>query len=108
MRAQAAIYYDTNNTYGTSVACTVTAANPNVLTGCTGLFADATMQSGLKAAATASGQTVTATTNAAGDAYGIEAVLKTLNTTAWCVDSGGKSTQETITANTAVAVTACP
>ena len=110
MRAQAAIYYDTNNKYSAAaVTCTVTGANPNVLTGCTDLFADATMQSGLKAAASASGQTVTATTDSAGGLYGIEAVLKTSTTAGWCVDSGGKSEAVTLaTANTAVAVTACP
>ncbi len=107
MRAQAAIYYDSNSsTYGTSVACTVTSAG--VATGCTSIFADPTMLSGLKAAASASGQTLTATTDSTGQLYGIEAVLKTVDTNAWCVDSGGKSIQETITANTAVAVTACP
>jgi hypothetical protein len=66
------------------------------------------MLSGLKAAASASGNTVTGTTDSTGGLYGIEAVLKTSNTTAWCVDSGGKSVQETVTANTAAAVTACP
>ncbi|MCX6752225.1 MAG: type II secretion system protein [Candidatus Nomurabacteria bacterium] len=108
MRAQAAMYYDTNSTYGTSVTCTVTAANPNVLTGCTGLFADTTMQSALKQAANTSGQTVTATTDTTGGLFGVEAVLKSSSTTAFCVDSAGKTSTPTITSNTAVAVTACP
>ncbi len=110
MRAQAAIYYDNNNKYSAAaVTCTVTSANPSVFTGCTDLFADATMKAGLSAAAQSSSNTVTATTSSDGSAYGIEAVLKTLNTTGWCVDSGGKSEQVTgLTANTANAVTACP
>lgn len=108
MRAQAAIYYDQNNsTYGTSVACTVSSSG--TLTTCTGLFGDTTMQSGLKQAASTSGTTVTGTTDSTGNAYGIEAVLKTDTTKGWCVDSAGKSEQVTLgTADTAAAVTVCP
>ena len=50
IRAQAALYYDTNNTYGTSVACNITSAG--VVTTCTGVFSTAGgAQEGLKAAA---------------------------------------------------------
>ena len=115
MRAQAALYYDGtsmyNTTSGTAITCTVTAANPNVLSGCTALFGDTTMLNGLKAAANASGQTVTATTDTTGALYAVEAVLKadTTGKTAWCIDSAGKSVPETLaTANTAVAISACP
>src|SRR3954463_1680373 len=57
MRAQAAIYYDTNNKYSAAAtACTVT--NAGVAgAGCTDVWADATMLSGLKAAAASSGTT---------------------------------------------------
>src|SRR3989338_5509245 len=107
LRAQAAIYYYTNSSYGTSVTCTVTSAG--AVSGCTSLFGDATFQAGLKAAASASGQTVTATTDSTGALYGVEAVLKLSSTSGWCVDSAGKSVGVTLaTANTAVAVTACP
>jgi prepilin-type N-terminal cleavage/methylation domain-containing protein len=107
MRAQAAIYYDgNNNVYGTSLVCAVAAAGTTLPSPCTGLWADATMLSGLKAAASASGNTVNAATDATGQLYAITANLKSPTPAAyWCVDSAGKSLQET---GAAASVTACP
>ena len=70
----------------------------------TGVWSDATMLSGLKAAASA-GSNVLAATSDDGSAYAVEATLKTDTNTSWCVDSAGKSLQE---ANGAESVTACP
>lgn len=110
MRAEAAIYYDGTGaqTYGVSYACTVTSTG-TVATSCLGVFSDTTMQAALKQAASSSGATVTGTTDATSQLYGIEAVLKADTTKGWCVDSAGKSEQVTLaTAGTAAAVTACP
>lgn len=113
MRAQAAIWYDSNsnryNTDGTTaVVCAVATGGTTTPSPCTAVFADPTMLSGLKQAALNSGQTLQAATSADGQSYGIEAVLKSSSTLAWCVDSVGNSKQETITANTAVSLTVCP
>jgi len=92
MRAQAAIYYDTNGKYGdgtNAVVCTVTSANPNVVTGCTQLFADPTFLNGLKAAANSSGATVNAHIPALGGKWSASAALKDTTAATFCVDSDG-------------------
>lgn len=93
MRAQAAIYYENHassyNSTGTAVTCTVTSAG--VDSGCTSLMGDSTMLAGLKAAAASSGATLYANVSSDGTAYAIEAGLKAVVDTAWCVDSTGKS-----------------
>lgn len=109
MRAQAAIYYDTNSKYntvaGTAVTCQVSSTGTQTPNPCTALFGDATMLSGLTAAASASGNTVYGATDTTGGLYAIEATLKTNTSTAWCVDSGGKSE---VTGAAAASATACP
>lgn len=93
MRAQAAIYYDSNaSSYGASSTCTVTSAG--VAAGCTGVFNDPTMLSGLKAAAASSGATLYANTDSTGQLWAAEAGLKAVANTSWCVDSAGNSKVE--------------
>jgi prepilin-type N-terminal cleavage/methylation domain-containing protein len=104
MRAQAAIYYDTNSKYSAAaVTCTVTSGGAP--SGCTDLFNDPTMLAGLKAAAASSGATLDATTTSDGSAYAIDAALKATSGTMWCVDSTGKSEQVTASVS---ALTVCP
>lgn len=112
IRAQAALYYDTNNGYGTSVTCNITSAG--VATGCTSLFAagSGTAQDGLKAAANAAGATGYGNTSSTGDAWAVISPLKSQNvvsgtsgTDYFCVDSAGAGKiYDTITTT----VTACP
>lgn len=107
MRAQAAIYYDNNGSYNTSgvaIACTV--SSTGVATGCTGLFSDPVMLSGLTSAAIASGTTLYANVDSAGALYAAEAGLKATANTSWCVDSSGKS--EVVNAAVASPGTSCP
>ena len=104
MRAQAALYYDTNSTYsstGALIQCNITSAG--VVTTCTQLFADTQMQAALKAAASAAGATAYGNISAAGDLWAAQSTLK--GGGYWCVDSGGKAVAE---AGTLGAVTACP
>lgn len=93
IRAEAAIYYDTNNYYGTS-------ASSGGATGCTTLgtlfAADSTVKSQV-AAATAAGSGLNScwdTTGSAG-AWAVAVPLKSSTTAAWCVDSSGASKAET-------------
>ncbi len=90
IRAQAALYYDTNNTYGTSVSCWV--SSTGTANSCTGVFSAATAggaQEGLKAAAAASGFQAYGYSNAAGDAWATISLLKTSGSGYYCVDSTG-------------------
>ncbi|MFA4975277.1 MAG: type II secretion system protein [Candidatus Paceibacterota bacterium] len=103
MRAQASMYYDTNNKYSAAaVVCTVTGANPNVVTGCTDVFADATMLNGLKAAATAAGATVSAHASTLGDAWSASVSLKKTPATTFCVDSAGAAKEGSISQATGI------
>ena len=96
MRAQAALYYDNNNsTYGNSVTCSM----PNTGGAGTGCSTAGTLTTGtdgitflngLRAAANASGVAATVNTSATGDAWAAFSGLKTV-TSAWCVDSTGVS-----------------
>jgi prepilin-type N-terminal cleavage/methylation domain-containing protein len=101
IRAQAALYFDTNNVYGNSVACRVQAGG--TATGCTGVFSAASAggaQEGLRAAAAASGSDTYAYTNAAGDSWFVTVNLKQTGPTAYyCVDStgAGKTVTGTLT-----------
>ena len=110
IRAQAALYYDTHNTYtttaGTAVACTITSAG--VASGCTGLFASGTdtAQSGLAAAAAAAGATASANINSTGDAWAANVALKTSGAGYFCVDSNGAGKVEAAALGSGV--TACP
>lgn len=114
MRAQAAIYFDTNNGYGTSVSCNVTSAG--TATGCSSLFGTGTggLQTMVAAAASASGSTAYGYTNAAGDAFASAVAMKSTNlvssssgTDYFCVDStGAAKLVDTMTLTTAF--TACP
>ncbi len=93
MRAQAAMYYDTNSKYnttaGTAIACSV--AVDGTATGCTALFADTTLQAGMKAAAIASGAAVTGNTDTTGAYWAVSATLKTTADGNFCVDSAGSA-----------------
>ncbi len=103
MRAQAALYYDDNNTYGLGISCSV---NSNgTISGCTGLFANAQMIAQMTAAAAAAGSTAFSSTDATGEFWAAEVQLKAVPGDYWCVDSTGKSEQAT---GTAVAATSCP
>jgi prepilin-type N-terminal cleavage/methylation domain-containing protein len=92
IRAQAALYYDTNGNYGSAIACTNTSAG--VASGCTGSFLSGgtnTMYEGLKAAASAAGATAYGTTTNAnsGDGWVAGVMLKTSGSGYYCVDSSG-------------------
>ena len=114
MRAQAAIYYDTNGKYnttsGTAVTCNITSGGTQSPSPCTALFADPTFLSGLTQAASTSGNTVYGATDTTGALYAVAATLKSVTTNAWCVDSGGKSELVTSGAATAAMVVSasCP
>ena len=101
IRAQAAIYYDTANTYGVSMACSVSAAGTTSGT-CTGLAASSTDM--LKAAASAASATSTMISNAAGDAWAAVVPLKSGG--GYCVDSTGASKASTTAY--ATNITVCP
>ena len=111
-RAQAALYYDNNKTFGTSVSCNVTSSGTP--TGCNSLFADTQMLAALKAAASVSGSTIYAYTNAAGETWAAAGVLKRTNlvsstsgTDYFCVDSAGAAkVEDTMVLSTAF--TTCP
>ena len=96
IRAEAAIYYDTNGNYGTA-AGTGTAGCSLAGT----LFVLDPIVGNQVTAATAAGGGFKSCSNTTGSsgAWAVAVQLKTLNTTAWCVDSTGASKQETI-ANT--------
>ena len=91
MRAQAAMYYDTNSKYnvtaGTAVTCSV--AVDGTATGCTGLFADTTILAALKAAAAASGAAAIGNTDTTGAYWAASATLKTTADGNFCVDVAG-------------------
>lgn len=99
IRAQAALYYDTNNTFngsGSALTCSITSAG--VVTGCLGVFDTSTNGSrqGITAAASAAGATAFGAVTATGDAWAAAVPLKTTNvfsassgTDYYCVDSAG-------------------
>lgn len=106
LRGQAALYYDTNNSFGASVSCTIltsSATSPCTAASVFGTVSGSAFN-GVKAAVTASGASGFAGTNAAGDAWAVSVPLKTAGTY-YCVDSTGIS--KTIT-GTAAVVTVCP
>jgi len=110
LRAQAELYYDTNNNYGVAAStCTVTSAGVVAGTSCTaGVVSDATFLSGLKAAASASGNTLNVNSTASTatpNAWAAAVALKSSATTYWCVDSLGTSAQKTTALGSG---TACP
>ncbi len=108
MRAQAALYYDENNTYGAVTSCTVTAATPPVFgAGCSGLFGadQIQMRGAMAATAKASGSTAYSGIGAVGEEWAATAQLKSTPADYWCVDSDGNSKQIT---GTASALTSCP
>ncbi len=112
LRAQASLYYDTNNSYNTSgsaIACTVTSAATPVYTGCSQFFASTgtnTGGAGLAAAAQAAGATAAANISATGDAWAANVALKTSGAGYFCVDSNGAGKVEA--AALGAGVTACP
>ena len=112
IRAQAALYYDTNTTYGTSVDCSITSAG--TATTCTGAFASGgtnTMYEGLKAAVGAAGTgTAYGITNTAGDGWVAAVPLKSVANTYYCVDSNGagKVVASALANMDSAATVACP
>lgn len=106
-RAQAALYYDSNNTYSSSaIACTVNSDGSTSGT-CSGLLTTgAGILDGLKAAAAASGSALYA--HASSGAWAAAVQLKTAGSY-YCVDSSGagKTTTGTAAATT-VATDVCP
>ena len=93
IRAQAALYYDTNNTYNNTnagVTCTITGAG-TASAGCITLFGAGagTAQEGLKAAASAAGTTAYGYVSSTGDAWFTAVNLKTSGAGYYCVDSSG-------------------
>ncbi len=92
-RAEAAIYYDTNNNYGTAAA---TAGETSCATANTIFALDTTMANQIAAAKSAGGG-ITSCMNTTGStgAWAATAQLKTSTTGFWCVDSSGKSQVET-------------
>ena len=87
IRAQAAIYYDTNNSYVTtavdSTACTNTLG---------GIFNDTTFAAGVQAAKSAGGGTANcAATVGASGAWAVKVNLKSDSASYVCVDSAGVS-----------------
>lgn len=101
LRAQAEMYYDSNNTYGANANCSMT--TNGVATGCTGVTGDPTFQSGLKSAAAAAGATAYANVVATPAAWAAFATLKTSGAGNYCVDSTGKSATSSATMTTATA-----
>ena len=81
IRAQAELYYDSNNSYGTAI----NACNGGMFT------ADTTMAKALTAANSASGYSATCVST--GQAWAISEQLKVAEgtNTHWCVDSSGTS-----------------
>ena len=117
IRAQAELYYDSNSSsYGilTAGAC------PGVSnTGTGAVFYDSNVKNALQQAGVQGGGIAGTGTSATtlnthcvsnGTGWAAAVVLKTADTTAWCVDSNGQSKQETITASTpsgAITGTSC-
>lgn len=111
IRAQAALYYDTNNSYGSASSCSITSAG--TATTCSGSFLSGgtnTMYEGLKAAASAAGSTAYGVINTAGDGWGAAVQLKTSGAGYYCVDSSGagKVVSGTLAAWSTAATVACP
>ena len=108
IRAQAALYYDANNTYGSSVQCRVNV--DGTTSGCSGVFntkANGGVLDGFKAAVAITSTQAFGITNSAGDAWSAAANLKSGGY--YCVDSAGSG--KTITGTTggsAQSWTVCP
>jgi prepilin-type N-terminal cleavage/methylation domain-containing protein len=102
IRPQAEIVYDTLGSYGPTyaeAACPTAAAS--------NLFATTSPVNVLNQVTAAISSSGGATTRTAcstnGTNWAIAVVLKSVNTTAWCVDSSGASKAVTVTADTAAA-----
>ncbi len=96
IRTQSAIYYDTNNSsYAAATGYTCNLANS--------VFSDANI---ISAFAGFNAQS-TPVCYASATAWYAYAQLKADNTKSWCVDSSGKSTQETYTTTIASSGTGC-
>lgn len=102
IRAQAELFYDTGTTYGTYAA----AACPGTSATGTSVFHDSNVKAGIAQAGVQGGGSDGATVSntycsANGTAWAAAVILKSLNTTAWCVDSTGQSKLKTgLTAST--------
>ena len=95
IRAQAELYYDTNNKYNAdgTTAISSTGAAGALCGATTGMFSDSNIKSALDQVKTNmdSTGTMTCTTSAAGDKWAIQiSKLKSAATT-WCVDNAGWS-----------------
>lgn len=102
MRAQAELFYDSNNNSylpsgGTAITTAATCPAYNA-SGTSMVAKDQNIANAI-AQATSQGGNGNACYNSA-SAWAIAVTLKSANTTAWCVDSTGQSKQATITAST--------
>ena len=99
IRAQAEIYYDTNNSYGASYTV---AACPTTSGGTT-LFGDSNIYGMITAAKSASGDSTGNRCYSSGSAWATSIPLKTAEGTYthWCVDSKGNSIGRTNSLQTA-------
>ncbi len=95
MRAQAALFYDDNKTYGVSggvgLTCIVSfdgTTNPDP---CDGLFTDPNMLAAMKSVAFTSGDVVVSNTDATGENWAASATLKPTDggDITFCVDGSG-------------------
>ena len=91
MRAQAEMYYDTNNNYGSALYYS---ADGTCDTAGTGVFSDTTIRNGFASAESASGSSNgVCSVTAGGVAWAVSMPLKTNSSNYWCVDSTGASKQ---------------
>ena len=93
IRAQAALYYDTNGNYGATAAGPTTAACSTAST----VFTDTTVAAQIAAALSAGSLKSCQITTGATGAWAVAIQLKpSTGTAAWCVDSTGVSKAETM------------
>ncbi len=111
MRAGIESYYGDNNAYASAVGVIGTGTDCTAANNTTNVFGDATAQKYITAITTAKSCSHNGTATAAPTAYAIAAILPSLNTTAWCIDSTGTSKKKTgLAANTpsgAITSSAC-
>ena len=100
LRSQAEINYDNYGCYNSAATCSSTVPAALAVGSCggtmTGLFADTKFFSGVNAAIKAGGGLSACSQLIGGTNWAAAVQLNSSNTSAWCVDSMGKSKQETI------------
>ena len=112
LRYQAEVNYDNYGCYNNANTCSGTVPAALAVGSCagtmSGLFADARFFSGVKAAYNAGAGLSACSQLVGGTNWAIAVQLNnpTTGLAAWCVDSQGKSKQETLSANTQVGINA--